>query len=150
MWVTYPLNLVRTRLQASGVPGMPQYDTAWGCFTETLRRDGVAGLYRGIVPNMMKVLPAASISVAAYDVLNRAGSRALRTRRARLNDRMMSERFEAAAARSEGNATAAVVPAAAPAIGQAVGAGGTSHRWWQRIWRGRGAGGADKSPPPRL
>ena len=32
-----------------------------------LRRDGMRGLYRGIVPGFIKVLPAVSISHAVYE-----------------------------------------------------------------------------------
>ena len=32
-----------------------------------VQKDGVAGLYRGILPNFIKVLPAVSISYAVYE-----------------------------------------------------------------------------------
>ena len=71
MLLTYPLNLVRTRLQASGMPGAPKYDGAIDCFRQALRAGGVGGLYHGLLPNLLKVLPATSISYAVYDVLSR-------------------------------------------------------------------------------
>ena len=71
MLVTYPLNLVRTRLQASGMPGAPAYDGAIDCLKQTLRAGGPLGLYQGLLPNMLKVLPATSISYAVYDRLSR-------------------------------------------------------------------------------
>ena len=71
MLVTYPLGLIRTRLQASGMPGAPKFDGALDCFRQTLRAGGVAGLFQGLVPNMLKVLPATSISYAIYDLLSR-------------------------------------------------------------------------------
>merc|ERR1712032_986358 len=66
MSFTYPLNLIRTRLQASGMPGAPAYAGPLDCARQAVRSDGVFGLYRGILPNMLKVLPATSISVACY------------------------------------------------------------------------------------
>jgi len=69
MIVTYPLNLVRTRLQASGMPGTPRYDGALDVVRHTLRSGGIGGLYQGLLPNMLKVLPATSISYAVYDCL---------------------------------------------------------------------------------
>ena len=71
MLLTYPLNLIRTRLQASGMPGAPKYTGAFDCFRQTVRARGVAGLYLGLVPNLLKVLPSTSISYAVFDALSR-------------------------------------------------------------------------------
>lgn len=68
---TYPLNLVRTRLQASGMPGSPVYAGALDCFRQTVKAGGVRSLYQGLLPNMLKVLPATSISYTIYDCLAR-------------------------------------------------------------------------------
>ena len=69
MLVTYPLNLVRTRLQASGMPGSPTYEGPLDCLRQTVRAGGLRALYQGVLPNMLKVLPATSISYAVYDRL---------------------------------------------------------------------------------
>ena len=71
MIMTYPLNLVRTRLQTSGIPGRKVYKSASHVIQDTIAQDGFRGLYRGIVPNMLKVLPSTSISYAVYDYLNK-------------------------------------------------------------------------------
>lgn len=53
----YPLNLVRTRLQASGSPGHPQrYTGVWDVVQKTYQRDGWRGFYRGLFPTLAKVL----------------------------------------------------------------------------------------------
>ena len=45
--VSYPLALVRTRLQAQGVGGNPiKYSGMVDVFSQTLRNEGVAGLYK--------------------------------------------------------------------------------------------------------
>ena len=54
--MVYPLNLVRTRLQASGSSGHPERytgiaDVVW----KTYGRDGWRGFYRGLVPTLAKV-----------------------------------------------------------------------------------------------
>ena len=69
MVITYPLNLVRTRLQASGMPGSPCFDGPIDCLQQTVRGGGLRALYAGLLPNMLKVLPATSISYAMYDKL---------------------------------------------------------------------------------
>ena len=52
----YPLNLVRTRLQASGSSGHPQrYMGPWDVVTRTYQRDGWRGFYRGLFPTLAKV-----------------------------------------------------------------------------------------------
>lgn len=46
-FVSYPLALVRTRLQAQGVGGNPiKYSGMMDVFSQTLRNEGVAGLYK--------------------------------------------------------------------------------------------------------
>lgn len=52
----YPLNLVRTRLQASGSSGHPQRYTGFlDVVQQTYRRDGWRGFYRGLLPTLAKV-----------------------------------------------------------------------------------------------
>ena len=72
MMCTYPLNVVRTRMQTSGMPGAPTYEGPAQCFFKILREEGGAGLYRGVVPSLAKVLPATSISYAVYDTLSKS------------------------------------------------------------------------------
>ena len=52
----YPLNLVRTRLQASGSSGHPQrYTGIMDVVQTTYARDGWRGFYRGLLPTLAKV-----------------------------------------------------------------------------------------------
>jgi solute carrier family 25 phosphate transporter 23/24/25/41 len=52
----YPLNLVRTRLQASGSSGHPQiYTGVWDVAAKTWEREGWRGFYRGLFPTLAKV-----------------------------------------------------------------------------------------------
>lgn len=43
-----------------------------GTFKKIIRQEGPAGLYRGITPNFIKVLPAVSISYVVYEYTSRA------------------------------------------------------------------------------
>ncbi|XP_072500278.1 mitochondrial adenyl nucleotide antiporter SLC25A24 [Notamacropus eugenii] len=64
---SYPLALVRTRMQAQAmVEGAPPMNMV-GLFKRIVSREGIFGLYRGITPNFMKVLPAVSISYVVYE-----------------------------------------------------------------------------------
>jgi len=55
----YPLNLVRTRLQASGSSGHPQaYTGVWDVAVKTWDHGGWRAFYRGLFPTLAKVCPA--------------------------------------------------------------------------------------------
>lgn len=100
MMVTYPLNLIRTKLQMSGLdqvftervkkPGdrytsLPQFGRgagAVGIAKEIYASRGIRGLYRGISGNLLKVVPATSISYTVYGWLDARFSLA-RTRSSR-------------------------------------------------------------------
>ncbi|KAK0045118.1 calcium-binding mitochondrial carrier protein SCaMC-2 [Biomphalaria pfeifferi] len=64
---SYPLALVRTRLQAQAQSGSSKKDTMTGQIKYILKHDGPKGLYRGIAPNFLKVAPAVSISYVVYE-----------------------------------------------------------------------------------
>ncbi|KAI5833813.1 mitochondrial carrier [Schizophyllum commune Tattone D] len=64
----YPLNLVRTRLQASGSSGHPQkYTGVKDVVITTYNREGWRGFYRGLFPTLAKVIPSVSISYVVYE-----------------------------------------------------------------------------------
>ncbi|KAK0522096.1 hypothetical protein OC834_006407, partial [Tilletia horrida] len=64
----YPLNLIRTRLQAAGTPAHPQtYEGFLDAVKKTYKNEGGVGFYRGLVPTLAKVVPAVSISYVVYE-----------------------------------------------------------------------------------
>lgn len=66
--VVYPINLLRTRLQAQGtVLHPPTYTGIWDVAQKTVKNEGVRGLFKGIAPNLIKVVPAVSITYVVYD-----------------------------------------------------------------------------------
>ncbi|XP_065086560.1 mitochondrial adenyl nucleotide antiporter SLC25A25 isoform X1 [Ochlerotatus camptorhynchus] len=78
---SYPLALVRTRLQAQAVTigaqnpadGIATVEpNMTNVFKRILQTEGPLGLYRGITPNFIKVLPAVSISYVVYEYSSRA------------------------------------------------------------------------------
>lgn len=71
--VVYPINLLRTRLQAQGTFAHPyRYDGFRDVLRQTVQREGYPGLFKGLVPNLAKVCPAVSISYLMYENLKRA------------------------------------------------------------------------------
>ena len=66
--VSYPLALVRTRLQAQEVPmDSAQRYKMTDLIQQIYANEGMRGLYRGLVPNICKVVPAVSISYVVYE-----------------------------------------------------------------------------------
>ncbi|XP_033969447.1 calcium-binding mitochondrial carrier protein SCaMC-3b isoform X2 [Trematomus bernacchii] len=64
---SYPLALIRTRMQAQAAhEGKPKL-TMVGQFKHIISHEGVPGLYRGLTPNFLKVIPAVSISYVVYE-----------------------------------------------------------------------------------
>ncbi|EFE33964.1 uncharacterized protein ARB_07428 [Trichophyton benhamiae CBS 112371] len=66
--IVYPLNVLRTRLQAQGtVLHKPTYTGIVDVTVRTVRSEGVYGLFRGLTPNLLKVVPSVSISYIVYE-----------------------------------------------------------------------------------
>ncbi|XP_075264003.1 mitochondrial adenyl nucleotide antiporter SLC25A24-like [Convolutriloba macropyga] len=64
----YPLALVLTRLQMEGAEGRrARYSGVVDAIRKTVRREGWAGLYKGCLPNTLRIAPAAGISWMVYD-----------------------------------------------------------------------------------
>ncbi|PWA68883.1 carrier protein [Artemisia annua] len=63
----YPLDTIRRQMQMRGTP----YNTVLDAFSGIIARDGVAGLYRGFVPNALKTLPNSSIRLTTFDAMKR-------------------------------------------------------------------------------
>lgn len=66
--VVYPINLLRTRLQAQGtVLHQATYTGIVDVTRKTVRNEGIKGLFKGVTPNLLKVAPAVSISYVVYE-----------------------------------------------------------------------------------
>uniref|UniRef100_A0A3Q0S334 Solute carrier family 25 member 24 n=1 Tax=Amphilophus citrinellus TaxID=61819 RepID=A0A3Q0S334_AMPCI len=66
---TYPLVLIRTRMQAqASVEGSEQLPMNV-MLKKIVEKEGFFGLYRGILPNFMKVIPAVNISYVVYEYM---------------------------------------------------------------------------------
>ncbi|KAJ8062866.1 hypothetical protein OCU04_008120 [Sclerotinia nivalis] len=66
--IVYPINLLRTRLQAQGtVLHPPTYTGMMDVAQKTIKNEGFRGLYKGLAPNLFKVVPAVSITYVVYE-----------------------------------------------------------------------------------
>ncbi|KAL4968428.1 calcium-binding mitochondrial carrier protein [Aspergillus stella-maris] len=66
--VVYPLNVLRTRMQAQGTVLHPTtYNSVMDVARKTVQSEGFRGFYKGLTPNLLKVAPAVSISYVVYE-----------------------------------------------------------------------------------
>ena len=74
--VTYPISLLRIRRQGQIVP-LPHMDQSKAhpllpvstMIRDIWQREKLAGFYHGLVPNMLKVVPAVSVSYLIYETV---------------------------------------------------------------------------------
>nr|GMC94227.1 mitochondrial substrate carrier family protein B-like [Ipomoea batatas] len=69
--VTFPLDLVKRRMQLEGAAGRARvYKTGlFGTFRHIIRSEGIRGIYRGILPEYYKVVPGIGIVFMTYEKL---------------------------------------------------------------------------------
>jgi len=65
---TFPLEIVRKHMQVGAVGGRQVYKNMLHVLLSILEEEGVAGLYKGLGPSCMKLLPAAGITFMCYEV----------------------------------------------------------------------------------
>ncbi|GAB5593389.1 hypothetical protein Unana1_08289 [Umbelopsis nana] len=66
--VTYPLDVLRRRMQVTGMSSMQyKYRGTWDATKTMVQKEGFRGLYKGMIPNYLKVAPAISISFVTYE-----------------------------------------------------------------------------------
>ena len=67
--------VVRSRLQQRATKYAMKYQTPWRTLRVTVQREGVGGLYKGLVPNVLRVMPSSAITFVVYENVMRALSR---------------------------------------------------------------------------
>ncbi|GFQ01950.1 calcium-binding mitochondrial carrier protein scamc-1-a [Phtheirospermum japonicum] len=67
----YPLQVVRTRMQAQR-SDPSAYSSMSDIFWRTYRHEGLRGFYKGLFPNLLKVVPAASITYMVYEAMKKS------------------------------------------------------------------------------
>lgn len=65
------LQVVRTRLRESPKDGVVRYTGLVQCFKLVFKQEGLAGLYGGLTPHMMRVVPSAAIMFGTYEAVLR-------------------------------------------------------------------------------
>ncbi|VFQ97768.1 unnamed protein product [Cuscuta campestris] len=68
---TFPLEVARKQMQVGAVSGRQVYKNLIHALATILEQEGVPGLYRGLGPSCMKLVPAAGISFMCYEACKR-------------------------------------------------------------------------------
>ncbi|CAL9751703.1 unnamed protein product [Musa acuminata subsp. burmannicoides] len=68
----YPLQVIRTRMQAQRTNPSNNYYGMSDVFWRTLKNEGLLGFYKGIIPNLLKVVPAAGITYLVYETMKKS------------------------------------------------------------------------------
>lgn len=68
----YPLQVVRTRMQAQQSNADTPYQGMADVFRRTFQHEGLRGFYKGIFPNLLKVVPSASITYMVYESMKKS------------------------------------------------------------------------------
>ncbi|XP_047334540.1 mitochondrial thiamine diphosphate carrier 2-like [Impatiens glandulifera] len=77
--VCHPLDVVKKRFQIEGLPRHPRYGARverrayvnmYDAICQILKKEGWHGLYKGIVPSIIKAAPAGAVTFVAYEIMS--------------------------------------------------------------------------------
>ncbi|KAL4650932.1 hypothetical protein ACB092_01G122700 [Castanea dentata] len=68
---TFPLEVARKHMQVGALSGRQVYKNVLHALASILEQEGIQGLYRGLGPSCMKLVPAAGISFMCYEACKR-------------------------------------------------------------------------------
>ncbi|XP_058724852.1 adenine nucleotide transporter BT1, chloroplastic/mitochondrial-like [Vicia villosa] len=68
---TFPLEVARKQMQVGALSGRQVYKNVIHALACILEKEGIQGLYRGLGPSCMKLVPAAGISFMCYEACKR-------------------------------------------------------------------------------
>ena len=66
---TYPFDVLRRRFQINSMAGMGfEYNSMWDAVTIIIKKEGVRGMYKGILPNLLKVAPSMASNFLSFEM----------------------------------------------------------------------------------
>lgn len=67
--VTYPYQVAKTRMQQRLAVGHSVYGRLWPTLLHIARTEGVAELYAGFLPNLLRVVPSSALTLSIYEAV---------------------------------------------------------------------------------
>ena len=67
----YPFDLIRRRFQIKMLTTDTADQSILKTFRQIIHKDGISGLYRGLVPNFIKVVPSIAVMFTANELMKR-------------------------------------------------------------------------------
>lgn len=64
---TYPVDVIKSRIQADGVGGVEQYKGARDCFRKSVKKEGYRCLSRGLVSTLIRAFPVNAATFGAVE-----------------------------------------------------------------------------------
>ncbi|KAL9104709.1 MAG: hypothetical protein Q9163_000387 [Psora crenata] len=66
---TYPFDVLRRRFQINTMSGMGfKYTSMWHAVTVIIKQEGIRGMYKGILPNLLKVAPSMASNWLSFEM----------------------------------------------------------------------------------
>jgi solute carrier family 25 (mitochondrial carnitine/acylcarnitine transporter), member 20/29 len=73
LWLgSYPLDVVKSKMQTDGFGKGQRYKTMRDCFAQTYRAEGVRGFWKGIGPTLLRAMPVSAGTFAVVEATMRA------------------------------------------------------------------------------
>ncbi|KKA26985.1 hypothetical protein TD95_000521 [Thielaviopsis punctulata] len=73
LWVaSYPLDVVKSKMQVDGFGKNQQYKTMRDCFAKTWKAEGMMGFWKGLTPTLLRAMPVSAGTFAVVEMTMRA------------------------------------------------------------------------------